>query len=119
MRASRSISARALGPEGAREVARSLPEEVPVAVTCNGSTQAVMMCTPADLEDFARGFALTEGYARPDQIERIDVIELDQGIEARLWIAEGAAAALGARRDLVADSADAAARYTAKTSRAT
>lgn len=98
MRASLSISGRALGPEGARDIARSLPEEVPVAVTCNGSTQAVMMCTPADLEDFARGFALTEGYARPDQIERVEVIASDQGIEARLWIADEAAAALGARR---------------------
>ena len=98
MRASRSISARALGPEGARDIARSLPEEVPVAVTCNGSTQAVMMCTPADLEDFARGFALTEGYASPDQIERVEILEVAQGIEARLWIAEEAAEALGARR---------------------
>lgn len=98
MRASRSISARAMGPEGARDIARSLPEEVAVAVTCNGSTQAVMMCSPADLEDFARGFAFSEGYARLDQIERIEIIEVAQGIEARLWIAEAAAAALGARR---------------------
>jgi FdhD protein len=98
MSATRSISARALGPEGAREIARSLPEEVPVAVTCNGSTQAVMMCTPADLEDFATGFAFTEGYARPGQIERVEVIPMSTGIEARLWIAEEAAAALGARR---------------------
>lgn len=98
MRTSLSMSARALGPEGARDIARSLPEEVPVAVTCNGSTQAVMMCSPADLEDFARGFALTEGYARPEQIERVEVIPTEQGIEARLWIAEAAAAALGARR---------------------
>lgn len=101
MKASRSISARALGPEGAREIARSLPEEVAVAVTCNGSTQAVMMCSPADLEDFARGFVVTEGYARPDQIERIELVELAQGIEARLWIAEEAAAALGARRRMM------------------
>lgn len=98
MRASRSIPARAMGPEGARDIARSLPEEVAVAVTCNGSTQAVMMCSPADLEDFARGFAFTEGYASPDQIERIEIIEVARGIEARLWIAEEAAAALGARR---------------------
>lgn len=98
MRASRSISARAVGPEGARKIARSLPEEVAVAVTCNGTTQAVMMCSPSDLEDFARGFALTEGYARPDQIARIEVIEMAQGIEARLWIAEEAAAVLGDRR---------------------
>ncbi|PWK61151.1 formate dehydrogenase accessory sulfurtransferase FdhD [Roseicyclus mahoneyensis] len=98
MRASRSISARALGPDGARAIARSLPEEVPVAITCNGSTQAVMMCTPSDLEDFATGFAFTEGYATPSQIEGIEIIEVAQGIEARLWIEEEAAAALGARR---------------------
>ncbi len=98
MKPSRSISAQSLGPKGAREIARSLPEEVPVAVTCNGSTQAVMMCSPADLEDFAVGFALTEGFATPDQIERIEIVELDQGIEARLWIDEAQAERLGARR---------------------
>lgn len=101
MSASRSISARVFGPEGGREIARSLPDEVAVAVTCNGSTQAVMMCSPSDLEDFARGFALTEGYARPDQIERIDIVEMAQGIEARLWIAQEAADALGARRRMM------------------
>lgn len=94
----RSIPARAHGPEGARDVTRALPEEVPVAVTCNGTTQAVMMCTPADLEDFARGFAFTEGYAAPHQIERVEILEAEIGIEARLWIAEEAAEALGARR---------------------
>jgi FdhD protein len=92
------MSARSVGPEGARDVARSLPDEVPVAVTCNGSTQAVMMCSPADLEDFALGFAFSEGYARPDQIERIEILDVPKGIEARLWIAEAAASALGARR---------------------
>jgi FdhD protein len=92
------MPARALGREGARDIARSLPEEVPVAVTCNGSTQAVMMCTPADLEDFAVGFAFTEGFARSDQIERVEIIAGPQGIEARLWIEEDAAAALGDRR---------------------
>ncbi|NKX44842.1 formate dehydrogenase accessory sulfurtransferase FdhD [Roseicyclus persicicus] len=98
MKASVSIRATALGPDGAREVTRALPEEVPVAVTCNGTTQAVMMCTPADLEEFAVGFALTEGYATPDQIERVEILEAEAGIEARLWIAEEAAAELGARR---------------------
>ncbi len=98
MKASRSISAHAVGPDGTRNVARSLPEEVPVAVTVNGSTQAVMMCSPADLEDFAVGFAFTEGYATPDQIERFEVVELDAGIEARLWVPEVVADALGDRR---------------------
>ena len=44
-----------------------LAEEVPVAVHINGKPFAVMMASPVDLEDFARGFALTENrvtYAR-------------------------------------------------------
>lgn len=98
MKASHSIAAQAVGPEGARDVTRSLPEEVPVAVTVNGTSQAVMMCTPADLEDFAVGFAFTEGFAQPDQIEQLEIVELDAGIEARLWVPDAVADALGARR---------------------
>lgn len=69
-----------------------------MAVTVNGSTQAVMMCTPADLEDFAVGFALTEGFAALAEIERLEIIEVDAGIEARLWVPDALADALGARR---------------------
>lgn len=93
-----SARAVAITPDGARDIARNLPEEVPVAITVNGSTQAVMMATPADLEDFVTGFALTEGIARPEQIDRIEIIALDQGIEARLWVADDIAERLGARR---------------------
>ncbi|WP_341861665.1 formate dehydrogenase accessory sulfurtransferase FdhD [Gymnodinialimonas sp. 57CJ19] len=98
MKASRSISAVAFGQGGSRNLARSLPEEVPVAVTVNGTTQAVMMCSPSDLEDFAVGFAFTEGFARGEQIEKVDIVEMDAGIEARLWVDEAVAEALGARR---------------------
>ena len=37
---------------------RDLAEEVAVAIVANGSTLAVMMATPADLEAFGIGFAL-------------------------------------------------------------
>jgi len=77
---------------------RTLPEEVAVALTFNGSTQAVMMATPADLVDFAYGFALTEGIASPDQINSIDILPHPKGIEAQIWLTADAEARLTARR---------------------
>ena len=38
-----------------------LADEVPVALVFNGISHAVMMASPADLEEFALGFGLTEG----------------------------------------------------------
>ena len=77
---------------------RELPEEVAVALSFNGSTQAVMMATPADLEDFAWGFALTEGLASPDEIEEVHVEALPRGIDVQIRVTEGAEARLAARR---------------------
>ena len=55
---------RRIRPDGAVEaVARPLAVEAPVAVEINGIGYAVMMATPADLEDFALGFLLAERLA--------------------------------------------------------
>lgn len=77
---------------------RVLPEEVGVALTFNGSTQAVMMATPDHLADFAFGFALTEGLAQPHEIESLDVVETDRGLDVQIWLTEAAEARLAARR---------------------
>lgn len=92
---------RALAP-GLGEATRTLPEETPVALVYNGGTQAVMMATPADIEDFATGFTLTEGIGRPGSLPEVEVIAHDTpsgpAIEARMWVDAATEAALMARR---------------------
>jgi FdhD protein len=82
---------------------RELAAEAAVAIVVNGSTQAVMMATPADLEAFGIGFALTERIvASPAEIERIAVVEHDLGIEVQLWVVEARARHLAQRRRTMA-----------------
>lgn len=81
---------------------RMLPEETAVALTFNGSTQAVMMATPCDLHDFATGFALTEGLATPDEIESIEIVETPRGLDVQIWVAPAAEARLKDRRRTMA-----------------
>lgn len=79
--------------------ARSVPEETPVALVFHGTTLAVLMATPADLEDFAVGFSLTEGIIRdPSEIEDLSVIFSDEGIEVRMWLRADRAEQFKSRR---------------------
>ena len=67
--------------EGSTPGTRTLANEVPVALEFDGSPYAVMMLTPADLEDFAVGFALSERIiTQADEIARIDVRYGSRGI---------------------------------------
>lgn len=84
--------------DGWHDAPRALPEEVPVALSYNGTTQAVMMASPADLEDFARGFTLTEGIANLAEIEDIAIVPVAGGFDAQIWLTEGAGTRLAARR---------------------
>ncbi len=78
---------------------RTVAEETPLALVHDGTTTAVMMATPADIEDFAVGFALTEGIiAGLGDITGLEVAETAQGLEARMWLAGDRGEALARRR---------------------
>jgi FdhD protein len=85
--------------EAAVECTRLVAEETPVALVYDATTEAVMMASPADLEDFTIGFSLNEGLiSRPDDIIRLDIVSGELGVEARLWLKHDRGQAIAARR---------------------
>ena len=82
---------------------RLIPEETALALTYNGGTYAVMMGTPQNLKDFAVGFSLSEGIVQsPGEIETLDIVELDDGIELRMWLKPSQAERISERRRHIA-----------------
>jgi len=66
----------------------NLAEEIPVALEYNGISHAVMLATPADLEDMAVGFSLSEGIVtRRQDIFDIGIVESAAGITLKIEIA--------------------------------
>jgi FdhD protein len=89
----------AIGGGQPGEGMRAVPEETAVAFVYDGGSEAVMMASPADLEDFAIGFSLNEGIITDlTQIERMEQFDAELGIEMRLWLSAGLSARLSARR---------------------
>jgi FdhD protein len=82
---------------------RQIPEETAIALTYGGSTQAVMMATPHDLRDFALGFSFTEGLIRDvADVESLDVVKEEDGIELRMWLVPERAETYSRRRRMLA-----------------
>jgi FdhD protein len=77
-------------------------EERPVALVYHGVPHVVMLATPADLEDYAVGFTLTEGLvARPEEIRGVEVAHAAEAAEVRITVAwERFSALLDRRRNL-------------------
>lgn len=77
------------------QVSETVAAEVPVAFAFNGADHLVMLATPADLDDFAYGFCLTEGIIeRRDEIAAVAAHELGTGLRLDIRIPETRAAAL-------------------------
>jgi FdhD protein len=76
-----------VGMEDGADVEWQVPEETAVAFEYNGRSHAVMMATPADLEDFALGFSLAEEIVgTAADIEKISVRETPLGFVVNLTV---------------------------------
>ncbi len=83
-----------------------IAEEIPVSLIYHGVPHVVMLATPADLEDYAVGFTLSEGLvARADEIRGVEVSWGEESAEVKITVAwERFSALLDRRRNLTGRS---------------
>jgi FdhD protein len=63
-------------------------EEMPVALVYHDVPHVVMLATPADLEDYAVGFTLSEALvARPEEIRGVEVSRGEASADVRITVA--------------------------------
>lgn len=85
--------------DGTSRADRNVPEETPVALSYAGTTHAVMMASPADFDDFALGFSLTEGIiSHLDEIASVNVEDVDSGVDIQIRLKDSANTRFQARR---------------------
>jgi FdhD protein len=81
-----------------RDSDEQVAEEVPVALVYNGIPHVVMMATPANLEDFALGFSLTEELiSTPADLTDAKVVTYGQGIEVQVTVTSRCEAVIASR----------------------
>lgn len=81
------------------ETCDAVVAEVPVAMSFNGISYAVMMATPSDLEDFIRGFAIGEGIVDgAPAIYDIEIEPADLGVAVNATVSNETAHRLKSRR---------------------
>ena len=77
-----------IGADGTHHAAsREWVPEAPVALEYNGLAYAVMMATPQQLDDFATGFALSEGLATTaSDVGQCDIAQVEDGWVVRTML---------------------------------
>lgn len=82
----------------ARADSGAVAEEVPVAFVYGGKPHVVMMCTPADLEDLAIGFTISEEITgRATDIVNMAVVRHARGVEIQMELPPEAQARVATR----------------------
>src|ERR1700741_3918603 len=80
-----------------------LAEETPIALVYNGISHAVMMASPADLEDFVVGFSISEGIAASKaDLGAVEAVPVENGVEVRIELSSRAFWNLKERRRTLA-----------------
>jgi FdhD protein len=63
-------------------------EEMPVALVYHDVPHVVMLATPADLEDYAYGFTLSEALvAQREEIRGVEVVHGEQSVDVKITVA--------------------------------
>jgi len=94
-----SVQAVRLSADDRAPLADRVIVEAPIALLYNGDSFAVMMATPDSLEDFALGFALSEGIVGdPSEFALVDVVRHEEGIALHAAIPQARFDALAQRR---------------------
>lgn len=82
------VPIRRIAPDGLERAGEwGIATETAIEINVNGRPLAVMMATPQDIEDLARGFALTEGVvADAESLGEVTIRALPEGVLADLAV---------------------------------
>ena len=95
----RSVQALRLSADDRASLDDRVIVEAPIALLYNGDAFAVMMATPESLEDFALGFALSEGIVgEASEFALVDVVRHEEGVALHAAIPQARFDALAGRR---------------------